>query len=292
MHARRRFKGFATFYKGFESFKSPVDTELLKRKRKHFLVGLLLSVVLIVNLSIWQMYRNINGPFLAMLEESKRKYGETGNLSLESNPEQLKASDTDSDGLNDYDEMYQYGTSAYLSDSDSDGLNDRAEIEQGSDPNCSTGEDCASYAPTSEQAFAKEPTSFQQDAADALRQSLIQSGMTEEELSQVSDEELLVFYQQFMIESNKQINAGGEGDEIAIPEEEQLNYLKQMTPEQLRGFLVAAGADQALIDAIQDDQLLDLYLETLSAVQDEVPLTDVPDSKEEVSKEWQEAIEE
>jgi len=48
----------------------------------------------------------------------------------------MKNRDTDGDGLSDYDEIYVYKTSAYLSDSDSDGRDDGSEIVAGEDPNC------------------------------------------------------------------------------------------------------------------------------------------------------------
>lgn len=56
--------------------------------------------------------------------------------------EQQKKTDTDGDGINDYDEQSIYRTSLYLADSDSDGFDDGQEIKSGNDPNCPTGQDC------------------------------------------------------------------------------------------------------------------------------------------------------
>ena len=55
----------------------------------------------------------------------------------------LKLTDTDEDGLNDYQEMYVYHTNPYDEDTDKDGLNDKIETAKGTPPNISnlyTGE--------------------------------------------------------------------------------------------------------------------------------------------------------
>ena len=56
--------------------------------------------------------------------------------------QKLRESDTDTDGLNDYDELYVFRTSPFLEDSDSDGYNDGAEVASESDPNCPVGKTC------------------------------------------------------------------------------------------------------------------------------------------------------
>jgi hypothetical protein len=54
-----------------------------------------------------------------------------------------KVTDTDLDGLSDYDEKNLYGTSPYLSDTDSDGIDDKTEVTSGTDPLCKTGTTCS-----------------------------------------------------------------------------------------------------------------------------------------------------
>lgn len=56
--------------------------------------------------------------------------------------------DTDGDGISDYDEKNVFGTSMYLKDSDGDGINDSDEIKNGTDPNCATGKVCSGGAIT------------------------------------------------------------------------------------------------------------------------------------------------
>lgn len=68
--------------------------------------------------------------------------------------EQQKVTDTDGDGLTDYDELYIYKTSPYLADSDSDGLTDKQEVYGGTDPNCPQGKDCGTTLVQSSDAAA------------------------------------------------------------------------------------------------------------------------------------------
>jgi hypothetical protein len=83
----------------------------------------------------------LHSPFLVsnrVLEEAKKAQGETD----EQKVERLKKTDSDGDGLTDYDELYTYHTSPYLVDSDSDGVIDPVEIRRGTDPNCPEGKAC------------------------------------------------------------------------------------------------------------------------------------------------------
>lgn len=66
--------------------------------------------------------------------------------------EALMYRDTDKDGLNDFDELYVYGTSPYITDTDSDGINDKAEVDKGTNPLCPEGQSC-SEAGVNAQAF-------------------------------------------------------------------------------------------------------------------------------------------
>jgi lipoprotein-anchoring transpeptidase ErfK/SrfK len=54
--------------------------------------------------------------------------------------DQLKAADTDHDGLSDYDEIYIYHTNPNNPDTDGDGFTDGAEVNNGFDPNKNFGD--------------------------------------------------------------------------------------------------------------------------------------------------------
>ncbi|HLD21244.1 MAG TPA: hypothetical protein VJB64_04065 [Patescibacteria group bacterium] len=136
--------------------------------------------------------------------------------------EESKTKDTDGDGLVDYDELYVYKTSPYISDSDSDGFDDKQEVYSGNNPNCPTGKDCGLTAGSAEAVaensvadafieglgendlleagkvtFESEEdvaTFFQQATMDQIRAALIESGMSQEELDLIDDQTLQDFF--------------------------------------------------------------------------------------------------
>ena len=119
-------------------YKSPSSG--LTSAQKTGFVLLLIFGILAVGMGVLQMRNNIFGPFA--LHVTKDNLDESS-LFLDENA-RLQSIDTDHDGLNDYEEMNFYETSAYLPDTDSDGIDDKTEIEKGSNPLCPEGEDCAS----------------------------------------------------------------------------------------------------------------------------------------------------
>ena len=134
----------------------------------------------------------------------------------------LQASDTDQDGLTDYDELYAYGTSRYLADSDGDGQGDLEEIQAGQDPNCPRGQDCANglrnvYDPGlnpaaglvegsaalngggSDQTDALQEV-IENTSATQIRQILLESGLDPELLDSMTDAQILALYEQTVLE--------------------------------------------------------------------------------------------
>ncbi len=140
---------------------------------------------------------------------------------------ELKNIDTDGDGINDWDELFVYGTSPYLEDTDGDTLSDYEEIfVYKTNVNCPEGQNCSNSLSQSE-VQNTEPsddfynflnsleTSVDQDInstssnsslsensenldAQSLRQILIQSGIEEGDLQQISDDDLLKLYQEVL----------------------------------------------------------------------------------------------
>lgn len=85
-----------------------------------------------------RLANSISMPFYRSGEGTFRTISE-----VEAEREQLlKESDTDGDGITDYDEMRVFRTSPFLEDSDSDGISDGEEIARNSDPNCPEGKVC------------------------------------------------------------------------------------------------------------------------------------------------------
>jgi hypothetical protein len=135
----------------------------------------------------------------------------------------LSKQDTDKDGLNDFDELYAYGTSPYLEDTDSDGLTDKEEIQRGKDPNCPEGTKGYSDVISGEKNVVdlENPTTVppailnpmdavkNMSVAD-LRSLLGQSGIGADILGQISDEELEQLYHETISEAED----SGELDKI------------------------------------------------------------------------------
>lgn len=130
--------------------------------------------------------------------------------------DQQKRTDTDGDGISDYDELNAYHTSSYLRDSDSDGMPDNIEIAKGTDPNCAEGKTCVGVlsgtaAPTGTAvgigtlpipdysafpggANGSAPSAIPDRSPAAIRAYLRASGVSEGDLAGYTDEELLNAY--------------------------------------------------------------------------------------------------
>lgn len=175
-------------------------------------------------LGILKLNKSINGQLL--LEDTV----DTGKSQNNNQPtvEQLMATDTDGDGLSDYQEIYTYGTSIYLADTDSDGYSDKEEVDGGYDPNCPKGMNCRSAdqvdnlnnkdesnndinqgVPTTpimtgDKTDSGTLTQEQKDklknlSADEIRQLLLASGqIKEDELNQISDEQLMDVFKEML----------------------------------------------------------------------------------------------
>lgn len=150
-----------------------------------------------------------------------------------------KTKDTDGDELTDYDELYIYKTSPYLADSDSDGLDDKAEVFAGQDPNCPAGKECGAF-------FA---------SADAAGSTLTATDLVE----------------------------GIPGSTVTPPEaglesEEQLvDFLNQMSANEIRSQLIAGGIPEETLNMIDDESLMQLFAQTLGQMEESGELSDLVD---------------
>jgi len=163
----------------------------------------------------------------------------------------LQNQDTDLDGLTDYDELYVYKTSPYLSDSDSDGYSDAQEIKNNENPNCPVGQTCGLTAPAQE--------TVQENALSAaeIRQMLLEKGMIKEEnLAEIDDATLMDLYQQSLEEAS-------ESGQSNVSE---LNFqdLENITPEQLRNILKEqSDISPEELDKLSDEDILKAWQELL-----------------------------
>ncbi len=167
-----------------------------------------LSVLL---LGIIQVRAGIVGPFTTPVQTLVDLRDQLGPTEEELIKEQQRT-DTDGDGISDYDESTKYFTSPYVRDSDSDGDADNVEIARGTDPNCPKGTTCTSSAfgttTSSSGGFGNIPgtsgvsrgteefTELPSRDPDAIRVYLQENGVSAADLAQYTDAEILEAYDQ------------------------------------------------------------------------------------------------
>lgn len=154
----------------------------------------------------------------------------------------LKQSDTDADGLTDYDELFVNHTSPFVKDSDSDGKTDYDEVQAGADPNCPEGKTCgiASLTNTSQNARAAE-----------LRSALRKAGAPSYVIDQTDDETLLAAYRDIFVGT----------DVNGAPTQQDLNNL---TASEIRKLLIANGVKADDLKNVDDNTILSIYQDALS----------------------------
>ena len=176
---------------------------------------------------------------------------EIGEFDPEKTIAELKEKDTDQDGLTDYQELYQYYTSMFLEDTDSDGYTDLQEVNSGNDPVCPSGEDCnllrlitpnTSLADVVEEVALDANLTIQDAALLEFRKFLVENGFTQEDVNQLSDDDLFAI---FSILEESEIGQANQGNEV--------------TTEQVREFLLAQpGANEEAINNLSEEELLDI----------------------------------
>ncbi len=182
--------------------------------------------------------------------------------------------DTDKDGLSDYNELNLYCTSPYIADSDSDGIMDGAEVKAGTDPNCPVGKTCQEIVAKPEPVNPLAPVqqgipalsggtsellnkiqSGATPSAAEIRAMLQQTGqMKPEILNQLTDQELVETWQQTM---------GAGKSETQLP-----NYPITQLPSvsEIRQFLKTQGMTDEMLKNFTDQQLLQIFQESLKGV--------------------------
>lgn len=111
------------------------ESQLTKEQKTGFVL-LLLFAIMTVGLGFLQLRNTIYSPFVIRLSNKEKT------IEIQDDATRLQSIDTDRDGLNDYDEITFYQTSAYLPDTDSDGKTDKQEIDAKTNPLCAEGKIC------------------------------------------------------------------------------------------------------------------------------------------------------
>lgn len=178
-----------------------VRTGITKEQKMGFIL-LLIFGILSVGLGFLQIRNSLYAPFALNNKVAVNVKDELNTVDA------LRLRDTDHDGLNDFEELYVYGTSPYLYDTFSYGLSDKEVIAKGL-PLCPKGQDCSAIATSGEAALpgsasstaaalGNDPTlanpppdllGLLNDPAQ-VRQLLIGAGMEKTILDKVSDAQL------------------------------------------------------------------------------------------------------
>jgi len=181
----------------------------------------------------------INKPLTA--EEQSALDARKNNSQTQAETSILQQKDTDQDGLNDYEELYVYNTSPYLEDTDSDGVLDKKEVDQGTDPNCPSGQTCQQNTVASDSSAAISEQGAAQSASEAPV-SANNSGNN----------------------SNVPSSAANTTDAQAEAEVQKI-LSGQVDAATLRALLEQAGMSADTLNKISDEQLMKVYEETLKS---------------------------
>lgn len=239
-----------------------------------WLVGLVSLVVLV--LGGWQIFINITDPFI--LDPPSTEYL-TADEENQQKLAELQLTDTDKDGLSDFDELYTYNTSPYLADSDSDNITDKAEVEKGTNPNCPAGKDCVNSYATTGNPLAEQATSTTLDSAvtaDQIRLILINSGAPANTVNSMTDSEIMALYAETVSETgtnplentNNTTSTNSNGGLYEEFTADQATYtyesLQNLSATEIRELMKSVGVTQATLDAVDDETLLLIYKESLA----------------------------
>ena len=268
----------------------------LTKRQNIVLSSIGLVVVLAIGLAVWQMSRTLNLPLPVTGNEKEIVAEPKDQLDLsQKSQDELKASDTDADKINDFEELYVYDTSPYLADSDSDGLDDFDEIANHTDPTCQEGQICfqsggvaagASGASVSiDEATGGTIVSAAQVNTEDLRKVLVSSGkVTAEQAAAIDDATLLEIYSQALEQNpelakqfqtnqpaasgsprSTQVEAGKltEIENKATSATEALNTLSGISAAEVRKLLLEQGFSEAELKLIGDEELMKIYQEAL-----------------------------
>ncbi|MBU0612795.1 hypothetical protein KKB10_02140 [Patescibacteria group bacterium] len=248
-------------------------SQLDSQKRQNIIFGALLFVGFsAIVLGVFQISGTIGSPLVGSDGE------DTQNALTNSDSEYdqlvfLKEKDTDQDGLNDYDELYIYGTSPYVADSDSDNISDKDELDSGNDPNCPKGEVCVITTVATEPASdltntVVTTTTTNELSAGELRDTLKQLGAPANIVDAMDDETLRTVYEDTVVETGidpqeltNQTDSLAPADSAG--QEITLDALQQLDAAQIRQLLIGSGVSEADLSQVDDETLELLYYQAL-----------------------------
>lgn len=194
--------------------------------------------------------------------------------------DQLKQQDTDGDSLSDFDELYAYGTSPFLNDSDSDGRDDKTELAGETDPNCPEGQSCGFLPPTDSNANTNVSVAGNTNGSGnqninastsdlissdpvvaTLRQTLKDAGAPAYVVDKLDDAALLDLYRSTVSEQPGSANAAANTN---LSQTDVIQSLRGASPAEIRELLTSGGADEGLLQEVDDAALQTIFDQALS----------------------------
>ncbi|MFA5051135.1 MAG: thrombospondin type 3 repeat-containing protein [Patescibacteria group bacterium] len=184
----------------------------------------------------------------------------------------LKVVDTDKDGISNFDEQFKYRTSAYLADSDSDGYSDKQEIDAQSDPlNLNStplnklaagGENTLEKTFSSPSVGTLNPTSdLSNESVQKIRDLLVdKGGLSRDVVDKLDSETLQKLYNETKAET------GIDLETIATPNTTSGDF-SDLDINELRQLLIVQGADQEILNKIDDETLRLMFLQSVQESQ-------------------------
>jgi hypothetical protein len=219
------------------------------RKHRFFWPLAIISLLILIFVTNY-WYRNLKKTVSYDLPDFLKEQLVNNQDNQEQTIAELKNKDTDQDGLTDFAELYQYYTSMFLDDTDSDGIKDGDEVVKGDDPLCPFGEECGllklitpdtKLASVLNDLALNGDLTLEQATANEFRKFLLAEGMTEAELANLTDEDLLNI---LSIVAESQI----------VPTD---SWTATTTPEQVRTFLLSQpDTDVDKIKALSETELI------------------------------------
>jgi len=199
-------------------------SELSAEQKVGFLLLMILGVGGLV-LGFRSMHSSLYRPFEEQVMQYAGQDFLTSSQAEEKQKEEQKKVDTDGDTLSDYDELYVFKTSPYLSDTDSDGYSDDVEVFSSNDPNCPMGSDCSAASAEAAADGTVDTTAmlegvgvdvdqveslqtkeeimayFTNMTTEQIRQMLVDSGVPQEKVDTLSDEEIKSLFDSSLAEA-------------------------------------------------------------------------------------------
>jgi hypothetical protein len=246
---------------------------MVERKDKQLIAFLVVVSVVAIFFGLWRVKNDISSPFIRKVTNTALSSSNTAQQLAE-----LKTKDTDEDGLNDYDELYEYETSPYLADSDSDGYVDKEEVDSGNDPNCPAGKECLqtrTIINVNDSITNSSSTNSGINSASSvtvaaqLRQVLKDAGVPQATLDAMDDATLLQFYSEAIAQSNVNVNSPYAGfvtntePFTNVNTTDTLSSLANMNVADVRNYLISNGVDKETLDKYDDATVMEIFQQAL-----------------------------